>query len=171
MFSLLNCYLVERTYFLWCASRRIFVSNTHKIFELTIKLKIYYYSCWVSSEKHPNHIWIFVGINSNIYRVLLSVKMIDNLISGPALSAILFNALIMFLLFREILGFNQRNERYAKHVSKLKQIFSFTSLTFNLGLTWILFILYIHRFGTFYPYFSYVFIILNGSQVSQYLII
>ncbi len=46
-----------------------------------------------------------------------------------------------------------------------KRCFWFGSLFTNLGFAWLSFLLYIHKFGTFSIYFSYVLIILNGLQV------
>ncbi len=46
---------------------------------------------------------------------------------------------------------------------KEKRILSFICIFFILGITWSSFLLYIHNV---LPFFSYLFIVLNGTQVS-----
>ena len=46
-----------------------------------------------------------------------------------------------------------------------RQIFGFLFMSLNLGLTWSLFCLYIHRTSSVPQVFSYLFIVVNASQV------
>jgi hypothetical protein len=64
-------------------------------------------------------------------------------------------------------SFSLKTEDKSKAI--LRQIISFIFLSFLLGITWISFLLYIHQ--TFDFYFSYLFIVLNGSQVIIQIII
>ena len=80
--------------------------------------------------------------------------------------AIVFNIAMMLTLIRQICKSKKTNTIDRTRSGLLfKQMFGMTSLLFNLGITWLSFIFYIKQFGSNFSYFSYVFIILNGSQV------
>jgi hypothetical protein len=72
-------------------------------------------------------------------------------------------------LLRKVIKINSDKGFSAKKRSKLRQIFGFSSLTINLGITWCLFLLYVHKWSSYFSIFSYVFIVLNGSQVRSFL--
>jgi hypothetical protein len=95
-------------------------------------------------------------------------KFIRKKFSGPAIAVILFNALTILTLFVKVLKMKNRSEIKGKLKSKLRRIFSFTSLIINLGITWILFSLYTQKWNSYSKYFSFIFIALNGSQVSHF---
>jgi hypothetical protein len=88
---------------------------------------------------------------------------------GPTLIVIAFNMFIIIILLLKVIKLNPERGVNAKRGSKLKQIFGFSSLTINLGITWILFLLYLHKWSPYFSTFSYAFIALNGSQVSYFL--
>ena len=102
-------------------------------------------SCWIATARYPYHIWLIVG---------------------PALIAIIINFVMIIALIRKVMK-STTNQNTNKFRLRIKQIFGVTSLLFNLGITWLSFILYIKQFGSYFSYFSYVFIVLNGSQVSH----
>jgi len=85
-------------------------------------------------------------------------------ISGPVLLVMIINAILMVITIK--VGFwgtddlNLRNAQ--KLIAKRKRVLSFICLFCILGFTWISFLLYIHEI---YTLFSYLFIILNGTQV------
>jgi hypothetical protein len=90
----------------------------------------------------------------------------DNYFSAPTLIVIAINIFVIISLLRKVYA---KKGRKNKKPTKLRQIFSFTSLTINLGITWILFLLYVHKLSHHFSIFSYAFIILNGLQVSYFL--
>ncbi len=77
----------------------------------------------------------------------------------------------MFISLRHIFTENKRISCFKKKTKNrsgqnIKLIIIFVSLLFLLGITWISFLLYIHQtFSFYFSYFSYVFIVMNGSQV------
>jgi hypothetical protein len=87
---------------------------------------------------------------------------------GPVLIVIAFNIFVIISLLRKRRQIAKKGHKVEKP-AKLRQIFSYTSLTFNLGITWILFFLYVNKLTSNFSIFSYVFIILNGLQVSYFL--
>jgi hypothetical protein len=58
---------------------------------------------------------------------------------------------------------NTKNGNEVEHKGEMKFFINYTIMTINLGITWLLFSLYVNKKSS---YFSYAFIVLNGSQVS-----
>jgi len=96
-------------------------------------------------------------------------KRMKNIFLGPILIVIAFNMLIIITLIIKVIKINAKKGSNVKIRTKLKQIFSFSSLTLNLGITLILFLLYVNKWSPYFSIFSYVFIVLNGSQVRYFL--
>jgi hypothetical protein len=71
----------------------------------------------------------------------------------------------MYILMNKVIKSNSKKAKIIKSGLIGKQIFGITSLLFNLGITWALFVLYIQQFGPYFFVFSYIFIVLNGLQV------
>ncbi len=76
----------------------------------------------------------------------------------------------MIILMRKVIKMNVRKEKTAKFKSKSKQILCYTFLSINLDITWFMFIIYVRKWSSYFSYVSYVFIALNGSQVSLILL-
>ncbi len=85
---------------------------------------------------------------------------------GPTLIVITFNIFVIITLLRKVYV---KKGLKVKKPKKSKKIFSYTSLTINLGITWILFLLYVHKWSPYFSIFSYAFIVFNGLQVSHFL--
>lgn len=88
----------------------------------------------------------------------------------PVIVVIVVNTYVMVILLRKVLKINTQKERTEKFKSKSKLILSFSIISINLGITWFLFVLYIQKWSSYFSYLSYVFIVLNGSQVSLILL-
>ncbi|CAM6032197.1 unnamed protein product, partial [Sphagnum compactum] len=84
----------------------------------------------------------------------------------PALIVISINMIIMYISLKNAFSVNSNfkstaNKTKRKFLGLDMRIFSSFLLMILLGITWISFLLYIHRV---FSIFSYIFIILNGSQ-------
>jgi hypothetical protein len=96
-------------------------------------------------------------------------KRMKNIFLGPTLIVVAFNMFTLITLIQKIFKINSEKGLNTKKRSKLRQIFGFSLLTINLGITWILFLLYVHKWSPYFSIFSYVFIVFNGSQVRYFL--
>ncbi len=95
-------------------------------------------------------------------------KRMKNIFLGPTVIVVAFNTFAFITYIQKVFKINSVKGLNKKR-SKLKQLFGFSLLTINLGITWILFLLYIQKWSPYFSIFSYVFIVLNGSQVSYFL--
>ncbi|KAF7491984.1 Latrophilin-like protein LAT-2 [Sarcoptes scabiei] len=107
--------------------------------------------CWISSEKNPNYFLIVI--------VPVTLTIMVNIV---------FFILLLINLIRRS-NFLQRNIQFDRHKPshKCRQILSLGLLAVNLGFTWLLFLMYISEHM---HYFSYLFIVINGSQGLFFLI-
>jgi len=84
--------------------------------------------------------------------------------SGPFLVVMLINS-VMIVICLKIAFFSGNNFNFRigrRQLAKDKRFISFICLFCILGMTWLSFLLYIHKV---YNFFSYLFIFLNGTQV------
>jgi hypothetical protein len=101
-----------------------------------------------------------MGFDEKILR-----KRLKNTFLGPILAVIAFNMFIIITLIKKVIKIYAKKGLNTKKRSKLRQFFFFSLLAINLGITWILFLLYINKWSPYFSIFSYVFIVLNGLQV------